>query len=172
MTGKEESVAAKINEGNLGYAFHPHKIKPFFKKGKWQDVPASLFPGYVFVVSEKPVSLNTLCRIPDVIRPLTYGSDDKEGYLFGQDRALALWLIQQNGLVGYLDIVKEGNQIRIIGGLMKGIKGQVIRIDRRKRLAHVELEVLGSVHSVWFGINLLESVDFLKIDSANEQSNC
>ena len=168
LTGKEESVVSRIKEADLGYAFHPRKKKPFFKNGKWEDIPVSLLPGYVFVVSETPVPLNALRCIPDVIRPLTYGPDDKEGYLTGQDRALALWLMQENGLVGHLDIVKEGSQIKIIGGLMKGIGGHVVKIDRRKRLAHVELEVVGSIHSVWLGINFLESVDSAKNDGVNK----
>jgi len=167
LTGKEEGVVTRIAEAGLGNAFHPKKIKPFFKKGKWEDVPVSLLPGYVFVVSEEPVPLNTMRRIPDVIRPLTYGPDDKEGLLSGQDRALALWLMRENGLVGYLDVIKEGSQIRIIAGLMKDIKGRVVRVDRRKRMAHVELEVVGSIHNVWLGVNFLESVDNVTNDGVN-----
>lgn len=159
LTGKEESVVSRIIDRGLGVAFHPRKMKPFFKKGKWEDIPVSLLPGYVFVISESPVPLNQLWRITDVIRPLTYGPEDHDGYLSGQDRALALWLMQENGMVGNLDVLKEGSQIRIIGGLLKDLNGRVIKVDRRKRLANVELEIVGSVHSVWLGVNFLEPSD-------------
>lgn len=168
LTGKEESVVSRIADKGLGTAFHPRKIKPFFKKGKWEDVPVSLLPGYVFVISESPIPLNQLWRISDVIRPLTYGPDDHDGFLSGQDQALALWLMQENGMVGNLDVVKEGSQIRIIAGLMKDIKGRVVKVDRRKRMAHVELEVVGSIHHVWLGVNFLESVDNAMNDGVND----
>ena len=158
---------SRIADRGLGMAFHPRKIKPFFKKGKWEDVPVSLLPGYVFVISEAPVPLNELWRIPDVIRPLTYGPDDHDGFLSGQDQALALWLMQENGLVGNLDIVKEGSQIRIISGLLKNLNGRVVKVDRRKRLANVELEVVGSIHSVWLGVNFLEPSDHATSDGVN-----
>lgn len=167
LTGKEESVVSRINEKGLGSAFHPRKTKPFFKKGKWEDVPVSLLPGYVFVISETPVPLNVLWRVPDVIRPLTYGPDDHEGYLSGSDRALALWLMQENGLVGNLDMVKEGTQIRIIGGLLKNFNGRILKVDRRKRLANVELELVGSIHNIWLGVNFLEPADHAKNDGVS-----
>lgn len=167
LTGKEESVVARITNAGLGTAFHPRKIKPFFKKDKWKDVLVSLLPGYVFVISETPIPLNQFWRIPDVIRPLTYGPDDHDGYLSGQDRVLALWLMQENGLVGNLDMVKEGSQIRIISGLLKNLNGRVIKVDRRKRLANVELEVVGSIHSVWLGVNFLEPSDHATSDGVN-----
>lgn len=159
LTGKEESVAAKINEASLGKAFHPRKTKPFFQKGKWEDRTVSLLPGYVFVIADEPTPLSQLRRLQDVIRPLTYGPDDTDGYLFGQDRALALWLMRANGVVGNLDVVREGGEVKIIGGLMKDFSGRVVRLDRRKRLANVELEVVGSIHSIWLGVNFLEPVD-------------
>lgn len=168
LTGKEESVVAKIKNDGLGNAFHPRKTKPFFKHGKWEDVPVSLLPGYVFVISETAVPLNQLWRIPSVIRPLTYGPDDQEGYLSGHDRALALWLMQENGLVGNLELVKEGSQIKIIGGLLKNFNGRVIKVDRRKRLANVELEVVGSIHNIWLGVNFLEAADHAMNDSVND----
>ena len=168
LTGKEESVVSRIADRGLGMAFHPRKIKPFFKKGKWEDVPVSLLPGYVFVISESPVPLNQLWRIPDVIRPLTYGPDDHDGFLSGQDQALALWLMQENGLVGNLDVVKEGSQIRIIGGLLKNLNGRVVKVDRRKRLANVELEIVGSIHNIWLGVNFLELADYAASDGVND----
>lgn len=155
-TGKEESVAARINESGLGTAFHPRKTKPFFHNGKWEERSVSLLTGYVFVFTDEPVPLTRFYHLSDVIRPLTYGPDDNDGYLVGQDRALALWLMQENGQVGYLDVVREGSEVRIVGGLMKDFRGRVVRLDRRKRLANVELEVVGSIHSVWLGVNFLE----------------
>lgn len=159
LTGKEEKVMARINEAGMGHAFHPRKTKPFFKNGKWEDRTVSLLPGYVFVISEEPTPLDQLRRVQDVIRPLTYGPDDNEGYLSGQDRALALWLMQENGVVGNLDLVKEGAQIRIIGGLLENLNGRVVKVDRRKRLANVELEIVGSIHNIWLGINFMEATE-------------
>lgn len=167
LTGKEKSVVARINDAGLGSAFHPQKIKPFFKNGKWEDIPVPLLPGYVFVISDIPVPLNLLWRITDVIRPLTYGPDDHDGYLVGSDRALALWLMQENGLVGNLDIVKEGNQIRVLGGLLKNFSGRVLKVDRRKRLANIELEIVGSIHNIWLGVNFLELANHAVSDGVN-----
>lgn len=165
QTGKEDRVVARIREAGLGEAFHPRRTKPLFHRGQWEDAEVSLLPGYVFVFTDEAVALNTLRALPDVIRPLTYGPEDQTGALFGPDRALALWLLQQNGLVGKLDAVLEGGQVRIVGGLLRSQTGRVMRIDRRKRLVHVELEVVGSIHSVWLGLNFLENLK----DPAQEQ---
>ena len=159
VTGKEEHVAARICEAGLGNAFHPQKKKPFFKNGEWEDRQVSLLPGYVFVAADTPVPLSVFCQISGVIRPLTYGPDDHEGYLTGNDLGLAVWLMQEKGIVDKLDAVEEGGRIRIVDGLLKDINGKVLHVDRRKRLAHVELEIVGNIHGVWLGLNFLERAE-------------
>lgn len=158
-TGKEENVAAQIREAGLGNAFHPQKKKPFFKNGEWEDRQVSLLPGYVLVAADMPMPLSVFCRIKGVIRPLTYGPDDHEGYLMGEDLWLVEWLIQENGVVDKMDAVEEGGRVRIVDGLLKDINGKVLRVDRRKRLAHIELEIVGNIHGVWLGLNFLEPTE-------------
>lgn len=138
-------------------AVFPQKIKPIFHRDGWKDEKFPLFPGYVFVYSHHPIPRReALIRESGILRVLTYGKDDTQGYLVKNDRTFAEMLLQKEGVMGALEAVEEGNRVKIIDGILQNYNGRVVKVDRRKRLAKVELELLGDRRGVWLAFQILQ----------------
>ena len=154
-TGYEEYVVQLVECLHYGTAIFPRKVKRLWKKNGWVEEKAALLPGYVFVYSEEKIEYSKLIRMPHVLKILTY-QDDQDGLLEGTDREFANWIWQQEGCVGTLDAIHAGDRVEIVDGLLSRLNGKVIRVDKRKQIAMVELNVIGSVRNIWLGFEYLK----------------
>ena len=166
---EEEKVARTVCERHLGMAIFPQKVEPFGRKGTWHDIAKPLLPGYVFVCSDAMYPQRKLQAIEDVLRVLTYGQLDHDGYLVGQDRRFAERLFQQHGMINKLEAVQEGSYVRIVDGLLKDYNGKVEKVDKRKRMACLTLDILGAERQIWLGYEVLEEK---KADTKNQADFC
>lgn len=156
VTGREVLVVRALEEKNGLRAVFPQKVKPVFHRDGWRDVNVPLFPGYVFVYAHHPISRDIYARENGILRVLTYGKDDAQGCLVEKDRAFAEMLLQKYGVVGALAAVEEGSHVHITDGILQNYNGRVLKVDRRKRLAKVELELLGDHRGVWLAFQVLQ----------------
>ena len=145
VTGREALVVRALQEAGGLRAVFPQKIKPIFHRDGWKDEKFPLFP-----------RREALIRESGILRVLTYGKDDTQGYLVKNDRTFAEMLLQKEGVVGALEAVEEGNHVKIIDGILQNYNGRVVKVDRRKRLAKVELELLGDRRGVWLAFQILQ----------------
>jgi len=152
LTGYEQQIVDSINEGQLAKAIYPVKTKRIRSKGVWQEITSPLLPSYVFVYSSAGFSGAALLQIPNVIRILAY-ADDREGILTGTDREFADLMWQRRGRVGVLQAVRVGSRVEIVDGFFKQLRGRVIAMDRRKQVAKVELDVVGSMRHIWLSFD-------------------
>lgn len=154
-TGEEQKLARQIEHLGYGQPLIPRKVKRIYRQGKWQDEEQKLLPGYVFVFSRQPVPFRSVLSLPPVIRVLRY-ADDLEGYLEGRDRSLAEFFLEKEGRIGVMEALKEGDFIRITDGLLSQYGGKVLRMDRRKQMAEIELNVAGDINRVWLSYEVIE----------------
>ena len=157
ITGKEREAARALEQIEGVRAIFPRKLKPIWKKTDWEDEERPLFPGYVFVYAHRPLRYAELCKDANVLRPLAYDTEGKEPYLNENDRRFAELLLRTDGLVGALDAIEEGSYVRISEGALRAINGRVTKVDKRKRLARVDIDMLGDTRSVWLAFRLLEN---------------
>lgn len=157
ITGKEREAARALEQIEGVRAIFPRKLKPIWKKTDWEDEERPLFPGYVFVYAHRPLRYAELCKDANVLRPLAYDTEGKEPYLNENDRRFAELLLRTDGLVGALDAIEEGSYVRISEGALRAINGRVTKVDKRKRLARVDIDILGDTRSVWLAFRLLEN---------------
>lgn len=146
--------------------------------GKWQEVTEKLFPGYVFLISEKPQLLyDELKKIPALTKLL--GSCEEYFTPLSKDDVRFLQKLQdmrdtqkagrqlcsikkgpdQPGTeeVGLSQvIVGENRQIRIISGPLKNLEGQIQKINLHKRIAVVKAEFMGNQSFIHLGIEIVE----------------
>ena len=156
LTGDERSVARKIGNEGLGKVLIPQKIKPFRVNGQWIDKTEALMPGYLFIFSEQAYPFSALKKLDGVVRVLTYGEKDSEGYLTGQDLDFAAWLEKENGLIGKLDAIQEGDFVRIKDGALQEMRGKVIGMNRHRHTVQVEVTLFNAVRTVWLGYEVVE----------------
>lgn len=152
LTGHEQRIADNINADQAAKAIYPVKTKRIRSRGVWREITSPLLPSYVFVYSAADFSGAALLRIPNVIRILTY-ADDGEGVLTGTDREFADLMWQRRGRVGILQAVRVGSRVEIVDGLFKQLKGRVMAMDRRKQMAKVELDIVGSMKHIWLSFD-------------------
>ncbi len=156
QTREEPQVVKRIQDNGLGIALFPQKIEPFYRKGLWKDIKKPLLPGYVFVYSAEVYPVQHLLGISGVIRHLTYGTDDTEGYLNGMDCRFAQWLLENEGIVHKLQAIREGSYVHIVDGLLRDYNGRVEKIDKQKRMAYLSLDIIGTARHIWLGFQYLE----------------
>lgn len=156
QTREEPQVVKRIQDMGLGAAIFPQKTEPFYRKGVWRDVQKPLLPGYVFVYSAQAYPVQLLLEISGVIRHLTYGMDDTEGYLNGRDRLFAEWLLENEGIVHKLQAIREGSYVHIVDGLLRDYNGKVEKVDKQKRMAYLSLDIIGTARHLWLGFQYLE----------------
>lgn len=154
-TGCESRVCQVIERLGYGKALSPQKVKRLFRKGKWEEITDTLFRGYVFVYSNLAVSHQLIFQISDVLRILQYETGT-EGYLVGKDREMAEMFLRQDGVLGILQAIREGSFIRITDGLLADYQGKVLKMDKRKQMAQIQLSVAGDINQVWLSYEILE----------------
>jgi len=157
-------VEKMISEGILESCFVP--VRRLRKKfhGAWQEVTEKLFPGYVFMISERPQLLyEELKQIPALTR-LLGRCGEYFTPLSEKDVRMMEKLRNGEGDNGNLEVeisriaVEEGNQIRVLSGPLVNLEGQIKKVNLHKRIAEVELEFMGSISVVHLGIEMVERV--------------
>lgn len=156
VVGKEESVVRMLEKRGQSKAIFPRKVKPLWHKDAWEETLTPLFPGYVFVYAQEALDGMELKQVDHVLRPLRYG-EDGTCELQGDDLAFAKMMLETKGVLGSLNAIEEGSYVRITDGLLSAYQGKVLKVDKRKRIAEVELELLGSTKRVWLSYTILET---------------
>ena len=158
LTGSEESVARKIEKKRLGRVLIPRKVKPFRVNGQWVDRTELLMPGYLFVFSEEKYPFSGLKAVDGIVRVLTYGDRDEEGFLTGWDLDFAAWLQKEDGLIGKLDAIQEGDFVRITDGALRDMQGRAVGMNRHRHMVNVEVTLFGAKRNVWLGYEVIKTV--------------
>ena len=158
-TGKEEAIAKKlqfhIDHDVLLECFIPCCKRQKKFRGKWQIVEEVLFKGYIFVITDKIDDLYTqLKEIPDLTKLL--GNDGEDIYPTYPQEALFLARFSNDNpdWYWYRKYIK-GDTIMIIEGPLVGLEGYITKIDRHKRIAYVDVNLLGQVSSVQVGLEII-----------------
>lgn len=131
-TVRREKLALAIRQLTGAEVIAPKILQRKWVKGKACEVIHDYLPGYLFIYSETPiVDFVRLFRSEDVYRIL--GQRDNGYQLFGDDFAFARMLQNCDGLIGVLKTYKEGDKVKLAEGVMDGVNGEIIKLDRRGR---------------------------------------
>lgn len=155
-TGSEKQVADIINTvfpevESLAISQTKHKSC----KGVRSYSSSIMVPGYILFRTDKKTQVSHLRTLSAVFRILTY--DDKKWYLRDQDLFCAKWLFDNKGSIGVSVVFIEGDEIQVIDGPLKEVKGRIIRIDKRNRNALVALGLHQETSkNVWLAFEYLD----------------
>jgi transcriptional antiterminator NusG len=159
-TGLEEKIVRNLKDKlNIDeyLPFLPTVETPRRSKGVIRKERKFLFPGYVFVqteieadaIAEKlKLALKDIACRKDIYAILHYGDDEKDVAMREPERLHWERLFNSDfcitGSFGFI----EGDVIRIKSGALVGMESRIKRINRHKREAVVEMEVMGAVREV------------------------
>ncbi len=149
----------------------PKKMMPIHRRGKIQKILMPVFPGYIFIQSEDILdeldTVWTIRRTAGFIRFLRKNSAPTP--LSEPD---ILVLRPFNSFGEYADISKvtfdENDRIVVLEGPLKGLEGQIIKVNRRKGRAKILLDIYGEAFPIDLGFEVVERVKSGG-DAANEE---
>jgi len=126
-----------------------------------------LFPGYIFIktgieaglVAEKLESdLKDTVRLDGIYSILHYGNNKKDVALREKERLYWEHLFNEDfcvaGSVGFI----EGDTVRVMSGPLTGMESRIKKINRHRREAIVEMEVMGAMRMVKLMLEVVERV--------------
>ena len=157
-TGTEERIRLQceriIPDSVLEKCFIPYFEEKKKIQGEWRMRKKVLFPGYVFVVTEKleplyqalwsVIGLSKLIGTGREIVPLTEKEKNFLLEMGGEKQMVELSL----GII-------ENSQVIVQSGPLMGKEGLIRKIDRLKRKAWIEIEMFGRLQRVEVGLEIV-----------------
>lgn len=124
--------------------------------GTWKPVRSLLFPGYVFVQTAEPRALyEALPKINGLTRML--GVDGNSFGSLSDDEVAWLDAVTSGGThaMGISQGVQEGDHIVVTEGPLRGREADIVKVDRHKRLAWLEVRMFGRQTQVKVGLEVV-----------------
>ena len=155
----EEEIVKKcqyyIDHDILIDCFIPITKKKKKYQGTWHIVDDILFKGYIFMITNQVEQLYTqLKKVPDLTKLL--GNDGKEIYpIYPQEAMFLTKFSNKDHVVDISNGIIENDKIIINEGPLIGLEGLITKIDRHKRIAYVDVELLGKLTRVQVGLEII-----------------
>jgi transcription termination/antitermination protein NusG len=152
--------AEEVPPEERGSFLWPRRKLTIRKKGRMHEHLAPVFPGYLFLESPSisTAIYHVLKGVPGFYRFLESNSNITS--LRGKDLELLLHFLSFGEIVDKSDVYfDENKKIRVFRGPMKGLEGNIVKVDKRKKRAKVKLEMYEQSFLIDFGFELLEAVE-------------
>lgn len=160
-TGTEESIRIQCEKQMSGEVlkrcFIPYYEESKRIRGRWTTFEKVLFPGYVFMISEKMERLyDQLHGVIGLTKMIGTGREIVP--LREEEIAFMQGIGGENQVVEMSEGVIEQSRVRITSGPLVGMEGLIRKIDRHKRKAWLELPMFGRVQTVQVGVEIVAKV--------------
>lgn len=130
--------------------------------GAWQLRQEVLFPGYVFVDTKTPERFQVeLAKVPAMTKLLAGGdAEGEQGKRFAplsddEQALIAAFIGDKTHVMRMSEGVIEGDETVILKGPLMDHIGLVKKIDRHKRLAYLDIPLLGRTVNVKVGLEII-----------------
>lgn len=160
LTGKEE-LFLKLSGQQINMKLFWLRKELITKKlGIKKKTTTSIFPGYIFAEAEKITDNDylTLKKIPGFCRFLKNNQDIRP--LPDDDKRIILKL-QSSGdiLIPSTVMFDRDDRIHVIKGPLKGMEGQIIKVDKRKKRAKIKLKLYENSFTIDFGFEVIDKIN-------------
>ncbi|GHT46545.1 hypothetical protein FACS189454_07860 [Planctomycetales bacterium] len=166
-TGNENNLLPILKE-----KLNPREYLPFVplvetsfrKNGVVQKIKKTLFPSYLFVQTEVEPDLIAdklsvaLKGIKNIYSLLCYGCDKKDVVMRESERLYWERLLGAEFCITASAGFVDNDRIRVTSGALMGLEGSIKRIDRHKRQAIVEMEMMGAKREVALMLEIISVV--------------
>ena len=153
-------LAANIIEENQVRILWPRRNLRIRRRGVWKDYLAPIFPGYLFIESEKinPELYWRIKRVPGFLHFLKDNHNIEP--LTARDQELLTHFLSFGEVVDRSKVFfDENKRIKVLQGPLKGLEGKIVKVNRRKGRARVKLDLYEESFLIDFGFELLEPTD-------------
>lgn len=157
-TGSEENIRIQciknVSKDVFEKCFIPYYEEKKRIRGEWRTEKKVLFPGYVFMITEKIEELyQQLARVIGLTKVL--GTDGEIVPLTEKETEFLLSFGGEKQVVGMSEGIIENSQVIITSGPLQGKEGMIRKIDRHKRKAYLEVPMFGRMQMVQVGVEIV-----------------
>jgi len=148
-SGFEDEIAHKINEQEIVHAFVPRKIKIYKRQGKIIKVNDIVFKSYVFVETDMDYETFHLQVVNKIkvhtafFKTLIHKVDKNIETLYPSEKEFLLSLMNKDHLIESSIGFIEGDKVTITSGPLMGKESIIQKINKHKRIAMMEVEMMG-----------------------------
>lgn len=160
LGGEEERTAnmirRQVSTDNLSECFVPKRERMKKFGGQWNKVEETLFPGYLFVITERPEGLyQELRRVPRLTKVL--GREEQNFYpLSREEEAFVRGIGDQEHRTSLSKIkLGEGKEIRVVEGPLKDYVGNVVKVNLHKREVVIRVRFVGRETELKMGVEMV-----------------
>ena len=142
-------IESLVEDDVLQECFVPrYEVQKQFR-GQWRTCTATLFPGYLIVVTDRVDELESqLRRVPAFAWVLS-----NDGGFVPLERDA--FTEKGHRTVGVSEGVIEGDRIIVLKGPLVGREGWIRKINRRKRTAYLEIDMFGRTIQTKIGLGIV-----------------
>lgn len=158
-TGSEEKIKQQC-ERYIPFDILEQCIIPYYERmrryeGEWHKEWKILFPGYVFLVSSDVDSL--FFHLKNIFGLTKLIGTGKEIVSLTENEITFIRRLgNDRELVEMSQGIMKGGRTIITEGPLMGLEGYIKRIDRHKRIAWLEIELMGQTVDTQVGLEILE----------------
>ena len=157
-TGKEEKIKHRIEQVMPSEIYEDIRIIYYETKrkyeGAWHLEKKTMFPGYLFIVTDQITEVYlALKKVPELTKILGYG--DEIVPISQKEEAFLSRISNDEHTVEMSYGIQDGDQIIVKEGVLKGMESIIRKIDRHKRKAFIEVEILGEKRLVEIGLEIV-----------------
>lgn len=120
--------------------------------GKWQTIQDRLFPGYIFMDTDRPEAVHRkLKQVPGLC--LLSADNSFVSFLEKEEADFLSLVADEEGKIGLSEVeIEAGKCVRYLSGPLSHAGHLVRRIDLHRRMAEVETRFLGEGRVLHLGI--------------------
>lgn len=159
--GMEERIRAQcqkiIAPEVLEQCFIPYYEEKKRYRGAWHTEQKILFPGYVFMISERLTELRI--SLKDIIgMKKLLGTGEEIVPLTEEETDLLEGMRVHKGPLEISKGIMENDVVLITEGPLAGMESHIRKIDRHKRKAWLEIEMFGRTITMEAGLEIVKRV--------------
>lgn len=156
-TGQEERVLQMCRSMLPEQCFLPKYELERKKDGQWVKMEKPLFPGYLFFVSDNVEMLvRKLRAVPEFTKVL--GDGLRPVALYPHEVEFLQKYTNENRVLEMSCGFLEGDRLVVTEGPLKDYQGKIVKIDRHKRVAVLEMEFFGRITRMTVGLEVVRKV--------------
>lgn len=147
LKGREQAMAELIGRvaprGLIEECFSPRYATEAKIRGAWQPCERDLFPGYLIAVTDSPAEVaQVLYQLPEFARVVKQGGVYEPLSQVDVD-LIAGFTERGQRVVPISRAVKDGDRVIVTEGPLVGNEALITKIDRKRSVAYVQLDLCG-----------------------------
>jgi len=154
MLPKIKNVLSDIKNCRL---FFPKYICLKHYLGEWHEELKGLFPGYIFIDTDKPKEIEKkLSVFTEFVKPVCIGG----GFypIRDEEQNLLEKMLDAQNVIGISTGIIVNGVLKVEEGPLCGFDDRVVKVDRRKKSADIKIQFLGNERRIRVGLIVRDKI--------------